>query len=298
MMDMAETTLENQTTFALAASDGKLFAGRAGGLYRSPDGGVSWEEAGTELDAEGPVATTSLAAQGRSVFAGINGGILRSSDGGGAWFAAALSNPPPLVVALALSPAFEEDGALLAASAEDGIFASTDRGVSWRGWNFGLIDLNVNALAWATPELAFAGTESGIFRSRNGGRAWRALPFPMDLAPVISLQLSPDFASDQTLYAGTEEHGLQVTRDGGATWQAVALPVDGEAVNAMASTTQGLALVLDEHLLLSRDAGASWQTLREFPGQTGLALLAQGAQLHVALSGGEVLTLELDAASG
>ena len=232
------------------------------------------------------------------VFAGINGGVLRSSDGGGAWFAAALSNPPPLVVALALSPAFEEDGALLAASAEDGIFASTDRGVSWRGWNFGLIDLNVNALAWATPELAFAGTESGIFRSRNGGRAWRALPFPMDLAPVISLQLSPDFASDQTLYAGTEEHGLQLTRDGGATWQAVALPVDGEAVNAMASTTQGLALVLDEHLLLSRDAGASWQTLREFPGQTGLALLAQGAQLHLALSGGEVLTLELDAASG
>lgn len=292
-METPEATLESMTTFALAASDGMLFAGRAGGLYRSADGGASWEYASAQLGEEGTIATTSLVARGRDVFAGIHGGVLRSSDGGGAWFTAALSNPPPLVVAMALSPAYEEDGALLAASAEDGIFASTDRGVTWRGWNFGLIDLNVNALAWATPALAFAGTESGIFRSRNGGRAWRALPFPMDLAPVISLQLSPDFESDRTLYAGTEEHGLLVTRDGGDSWQAVTLPVAGEAVNAMAMTPQGLALALDEYLLLGRDGGTTWETLRHFPGQTGLALLAQGDQLVLALSGGEVLTLEL-----
>lgn len=297
-MDMPEATLEQQTTFALAAADGSLFAGRAGGLYRSQDGGSSWQYACAELAEEGSIATTSLVAQGRDIFAGVNGGILRSSDGGGAWFTAALSNPPPLVVAMAISPAYEQEGALLAASAEDGIFASTDRGVSWRAWNFGLIDLNVNALAWPTPELAFVGTESGIFRSRNGGRAWRALPFPMDLAPVISLQLSPDFEADHTLYAGTEEHGLQVSRDGGATWQKVALPVDGNSVNAMACVGQGLALVLDEHLLFARDAGASWQTLRHFPDQTGLALLPQGAQLHLALSGGDVLTLDVDAAAG
>ncbi len=293
MTDEVEATLEQQTTFALAAAGGMLFAGRAGGLYRSRDG-AGWEAAATELDADGPVATTSLTARGRSIFAGINGGVLRSSDGGDTWFTAALSNPPPLVVALALSPAHEEDGALLAASAEDGIFASTDRGVSWRAWNFGLIDLNVNALAWATPELVFAGTESGIFRSRNGGRAWRALPFPMELAPVISLQLSPDFDSDRTLYAGTEEQGLLMTRDGGASWEAVTLPVDGEAVNAMAWTARGLALVLDEYLLLGRDGGAGWETLRHFPGQTGLALLAQGDRLHLALSGGEVVTLALE----
>ncbi len=293
-MDAAQTTLETMTTFALAAADGKLFAGRAGGLYRSPDGGASWEYASAQLGEEGTIATTSLVARGRDVFAGINGGVLRSSDGGGTWFTAALSNPPPLVVALALSPAYEDDGALLAASAEDGIFASTDRGVTWRGWNFGLIDLNVNALAWATPALAFAGTESGIFRSRNGGRAWRALPFPMDLAPVISLQLSPDFETDQTLYAGSEAHGLLVTRDGGESWEAVSLPVEGEAVNAMANTAQGLALALDEYLLLGRDGGASWETLRRFPGQAGLALLAQGDHLHLALSGGEVLSLDMD----
>lgn len=292
-MDTPQAALESMTTFALAAGDGKLFAGRAGGLYRSADGGASWEYVSGELGEEGSIATTSLAARGRDVFAGINGGVLRSSDGGGTWFTAALSNPPPLVVAMALSPAWEEDGALLAGSAEDGIFASTDRGVNWRPWNFGLIDLNVNALAWATSALAFAGTESGIFRSRNGGRAWRPLPFPMELAPVISLQLSPDFDSDQTLYAGTEEHGLQVTRDGGGCWQAVELPVAGEAVNAMANTDQGLALTLDEYLLLGRDGGASWETLRHFPGQTGLALLAQGDQLVLALSGGEVVTLGL-----
>jgi len=52
---------------------------------------------------------------------------------------------------------------------QDGIFRSTDRGVRWTGWNFGLYDSNINALAVADSQVIFTGTQSGIFRRTNAG---------------------------------------------------------------------------------------------------------------------------------
>jgi ligand-binding sensor domain-containing protein len=52
---------------------------------------------------------------------------------------------------------------------QDGIFRSTDRGVRWTGWNFGLYDSNINALAVADSQVIFTGTQSGIFCSTNAG---------------------------------------------------------------------------------------------------------------------------------
>lgn len=70
---------------------------------------------------------------------------------------------------------------------EDGIFRSANRGERWSPWNFGLLDLNVLALAispcFESDETIFAGTESGIFRSTNGGRAWREADFPLSWHP-------------------------------------------------------------------------------------------------------------------
>jgi hypothetical protein len=52
---------------------------------------------------------------------------------------------------------------------QDGIFRSTDRGVRSTGWNFGLYDSNINALAVADSQVIFTGIQSGIFRSTNAG---------------------------------------------------------------------------------------------------------------------------------
>jgi len=69
---------------------------------------------------------------------------------------------------------------------------------------------------FADDETLFVGTESGIFRSTNGGRAWREISFPSESAPVLSLALSPDYAHDGTLVAGTESDGLFGSYDKGA----------------------------------------------------------------------------------
>lgn len=250
------------TVYALAAGpDGLCYAGRASGLYRSTDYGANWVFAYETLESETPLTTTSvaLAADG-SVFAGVNGGVLRSSDGGVTWYGSGLSTPPPLVTALVVSPDYEQDGLILAGTAEDGVFSSADRGVNWSPWNFGLIDLNVYSLAlspdFAHDQTAYAGTETGIFRSTNGGRAWRGLPFPIDAAPILSLAAAPD----GRLFAGTEHSGLYASTDRGATWQRVdaAGPITG-GVNSIVLLPPHLWLLLDDRVLMSPDHGATWQ---------------------------------------
>ena len=297
MSDFEQLRVQD-SVFALAASDGAYFAGRSSGLYRSDDGGQTWQNAYGSLDIDLPLATMALAAQGRHLFAGVKGGVLRSSDNGHTWFIAGLPNPPPLVVALALSPNFADDGALLAGTAEDGVFASTDRGKRWTPWNFGLIDLNLNSMAispdFARDQMAFVGTESGIFRSKNGGRAWHALPFPFDAAPVVSLSISPDFTTDNTLLAGTECSGLYVSTDRGQTWRPGHAPGDTAAVNAMFVSDNSILLVRDDRVVESRDQGLSWTTVKTLSGQSGMALLVDSPSLLVGLAEGGILVLNLD----
>ena len=281
---MTHETQVEDIVYALAASpafeeDGLCFAARHTGLFRSGDGGRTWENAYASLDLQAALTTVAVLVSpafetDRAVFAGVPGGILRSADGGQTWHVASFPPPPPFVSSLVISPNYARDGTLLAGTLEDGVFRSGDRGQHWAAWNFGLLDLNVLALAvspdYAHDETLFAGTESGIFRSTNGGRAWREVNFPTDFAPVLSLALSTGYADDSTLFAGTEAHGLFRSQDGGATWQRLAqerltgAPTSGTAaINSILLAPDfldqpGVLILHEDALLLSRDGGTSW----------------------------------------
>lgn len=288
--------------YCLAASpnimkDGLAFAAKKSGLYRSADKGKTWKDAFASLNLSAPLpitfAAVAPAGEITYVFACAEGQILRALDAGQTWQVAALDTPAPLVTALVASPNFAEDGTLLAATVQDGIFRSTDRGVSWTGWNFGLYDPNINALAFADSQTIFAGTQSGIFRSRNAGRSWRDLDFPIDCAPVLCLAVN----RDGTIYAGTEMEGLQVSRDGRTTWEGL---TEG-AVEQIHLDVRGKILILkDGELLLSENAGGSWQPARpgfdpaaDISAFTTLPGLdsAKGKNLLVGLSNGEIIKL-------
>src|SRR3954452_8677418 len=100
---MADLTSGQDTVYTLAGSNDTLYAGRLSGLYRSTDGGISWQDAFASLGLEQPVPVTAIATAGNTVFAGVQGAVLRSEDAGESWQVAQLSSPPPRIVALALS---------------------------------------------------------------------------------------------------------------------------------------------------------------------------------------------------
>ena len=282
--------------YGLAASpdvarDGVCYAACGAGLYRSQDAGASWER----LPASSERLTTAVTVspsfvQDHAVFAAVKGGVLRSSDGGDSWFTAAFAAPPPLFSSLMVSPDFERDGFLLAATLEDGVFSSTDRGVRWQPWNFGLFDLNVLCLAlspaWAADETAFAGTETGLYRSTNGGRAWRHSGFPTELAPVLSLACLAGVDGDYRVFAGTEANGLLVSGDMGETWQ----PVNEDSLRGPVNQLQvvdsaagpALYALTDRALVHSGDRGRTWdEALRMAHAPSTMLLLDSAVILGV-----------------
>lgn len=249
------------------------YAARLSGLYRSGDGGRTWEPAFGSLGLQEPLSALSVAMSpvvehDPSVFVGLNGGILHSSDGGQNWETARVPSPPPAISALAISPNFVEDGILFAATLEDGVLCSSDSGRHWNAWNFGLLDLNTLCIAispdFANDETLFVGTQSGIFRSTNGGRAWREVNLPAGFEVVLSLAVSPNFTRDATLFAGTESQGLLRSTDGGKTWQRLGRSRLKNPINAILlapdfPTRTELLVLHGGSLLTSLDSGKTWK---------------------------------------
>lgn len=295
--------------YALAASpevarDGVCFAACSSGLYRSRDGGWSWGR----LEASSERLTTAVAlspafARDRSLFAAVKGGILRSSDGGDTFFTSAFAAPPPVFSSLIVSPDFERDGLLLAATLEDGVFSSEDRGARWQPWNFGLFDLAALCLAlstaWTEDETVYAGTETGLYRSANGGRAWRHSGFPTELAPVLSMCCFDGGRSgSQTALAGTESCGLYASRDQGETWTRIGAEALPDTVNQLhaaysAAGEPRLYALSNEALMRSDDGGASWRELMRVDGAP-TAMLPLGDALLLGVQGQGVLRLTGD----
>jgi photosystem II stability/assembly factor-like uncharacterized protein len=306
-------TTHQDIVYGLAASpdyanDKRCFVARQSGLWRSDDGGEQWhridDTAGVPSGFPASAVIVSPRVQSRySVFAGVPGAVIRSIDSGSSWTISALASPPPFVSALAVSPNYEADGVIFAATLEDGIFRSEDHGVNWQAWNFGLFDLSILSVAlspaFAEDRTVFAGGETGIFCSTNSGRAWRELGFPTEFAPVQCLGLSPQFRQDGILFAGTSASGLFYSDNRGQTWQSM---LKCGSVNAIiwSSTvpeTANLLVVSSDGLWLSTNQGKSWRNSNpdrdlgvEFtaaaPGGPGCE-----AELLLGLSDGEIKRL-------
>lgn len=304
-----EFSTSDDALFALAASpayarDGICFAACGSGLYRSGDGGESWDLLRTSPErVTTAVAVSPAFAEDRSLFAAVKGGVLRSSDGGDTWFTAGFPAPPPVFSSLIVSPDFERDGFLLAGTIKDGVFSSTDRGGRWAAWNFGLFDLSALCLAlspgWTEDETVFAGTETGLYRSANGGRAWRHCGFPSELAPALSMVCFDSGRGGSTeLLVGSESDGLLASSDGGETWRQVGDGAISGAVNQLHVAREakgGLSVyaLTNDAVLRSPDEGRSWTELIRLGG-IATAMLPLGDALLLGIQGEGLMRLPVE----
>ena len=147
-------------------------ASNAGGLYKSTDGGNSWQLLTDALDT-GVEAIALDPKNPETIYIGTGGkaGVFRTTDGGTRWQQAD-SGLPRLrvktdtgkritetfdVTDLAIDPAHPT--MLYAAAYGHGVFRSTDSGHSWHSLNAGLTILDVRTLALdGTGKTLYAGT--------------------------------------------------------------------------------------------------------------------------------------------
>ncbi len=209
---------EPATIFALAAQPG-------GTCLAATENGL-WQFANSQWSVIAPqfaqVTLSAVAAQGNTICVGASGDIAISRDGGKTFVLATLPVKAH-IISIALSPAFEKDGIGLAATAQDGVLRTADSSASWHAWNFGLLDLAVNAIAlspdFSNDATCFAATDHGVFISSNSGRAWNELPIGMDNGPFTSLAVGTQ--SRASLQVGTEGHGLWMATEPYEKWQRV-----------------------------------------------------------------------------
>ena len=148
---------------------------RSGGVFKSTDGGASWNSAGL-----GDTAVTVLAidpANSSTLYAGTGNdysapqgfrGMFKSTDGGASWLPinnglAGLFDTRSSITAVVIDP--RNSNILYTGTSGGGVFRSVDGGANWIPFNDGLTNLDVRVLAVASgnPNTYYAGTAGGVF---------------------------------------------------------------------------------------------------------------------------------------
>ena len=147
-------------------------ASPANGLFKTMDGGATWEKLTGLGQQAKPLSVAVHPTQPELILAGMEfGGLYRSEDAGESWTAVAAGLPPEAVIT---SIVFHPRGPDLVFFADgfSGVYQSVDSGRTWLVQNNGLRTRAVNALAFSADGLhLYAATEGeGVFRLDLNGQ--------------------------------------------------------------------------------------------------------------------------------
>jgi photosystem II stability/assembly factor-like uncharacterized protein len=232
------------------------FGATGGGLWKTTDGGATWDPV-----TDGQVASSSVGAVAVAdsnpdiVYIGMGevqlrgnvlqgDGVYRSSDGGRTWRHLGLADTqaigrlrihpsnPDIVYVAALGHPFGPNP-------ERGVYRTTDGGATWskilfRSDRAGAVDLCLDphdprvlfATTWEvyrTPWLLWSGGPgSGLFKSVDGGDSWTEITrnpgLPRGIVGKIAVAVSPVSSARVFALVEADDGGLFRSDDGGATW--------------------------------------------------------------------------------
>ena len=275
-----------------------LVSTQSGGVFRSEDGGETWDPVTAGLPAGPGVRFSSIAndAGDSRVFymAGqepavdsLNGNLLRSVDGGRSWAFAdtGLGGGFPVKIVSSADPA---GGTILYTTVcifdlfptpcRLHTFASRNRGATWNEVANAPTNASVLAAHGAT---VYAGGSDGLFRSSNEGADWEEIDEGLARCDVRALAIDP--SNPLVLYAGQGEDGPRFvcgdvyrSVDGGAHWSSTGLGRDVTAVatdstRVVAGATRSGFFYPPGGVAESLDGGATWTDL-ELPTATALRI--------------------------
>ena len=255
---------------------GRLFAASVDGLYRTENGGQTWERLPQSLLGHNVLSLAVDAAQEGRLYAGTNLGLYTSADGGASW--SPVESVGSGILSLATGPA--GSGAVYAGTFGRGVYISRDSGATWTqsgpqesGIVFDLATTTLDAGA------VYAGTSDGLFASTDGGDSWTRLGEALDGKSVRAVYLSPALEEADLLVVGTYGAGVLRSADGGQTWVSVSTGLSPLKVRDLAvvdSTFAGTmyAATSTGGFFRTKDGGQQW-----LPINAGLTSLASRSVL-------------------
>ena len=261
----------------------QLLMATSTGLWRSPDGGISWLAAGSELSGTSILDVVFDARRKGHWIAIGAGGLWRTSTAGAAWEASITGLPATGHIHGLIRLAGDQNtilalnrGVIPLDDIRHPLWRSNDRGKSWMPAMRGLEGVHVREIIAhpALPDTAFALTDQGVARTDNGGVTWlqrRLEGYPLTIA------------ADPTgprVYVGTGP-GLLYSPDRGDNWQwvfdkgsVVAVTVDATGTIFLASYGEGGELALWR----GDQGGENWTMIGPLPAQGAVQLQAHPKQ--------------------
>jgi photosystem II stability/assembly factor-like uncharacterized protein len=207
--------------------------GLSSGIYRSNDGGTSWQRLGVATGLPAPSQSTGriglaiCATKPENLYAlytnnSSYGGLYRSKNGGATWTPTDLNNSLSAGFAgfswyfgnVRVNPNDPEQVFVL----DTAVMGSFDGGKTWPifyGYGGGFSGLHVDhhALIFdaADPKYIIDGNDGGINISKNAGYSWEKV----SALPVTQFyQITIDLSKPERLYGGTQDNGTVRTTSG------------------------------------------------------------------------------------
>jgi photosystem II stability/assembly factor-like uncharacterized protein len=233
---------------------------QAGDLFRSNDGGTTWETI-PAMHGKSIRAMAISASDSKTLVAGALDGVFRSTDGGKNWQKISSSNQEiHNIESIAVDP---KNPNVVYAGTWHLAWKTDDGGANWHHINKGMIeDSDVFSIIVdsTNPSVVFASACSGIYKSQSAGDSFQKIQgIPFSARRTRVLKQDPSNAS--TVYAGTTE-GLWKTTDAGKTWTRVSNP-DVVVNDVMVDPRNSARVMLATDragVLASEDGGHSFVT--------------------------------------
>jgi photosystem II stability/assembly factor-like uncharacterized protein len=209
------------------------------GVYRSTDGGATWQKVLYKNENVGAIDLAFDPANSRTIYAalwdtrrppwsiyppsyGPGSGIFKSTNGGDTWNQLTSGLPTDGVgrIGLAVAPTNSDRLFAVVDAKDGGIFRSDDAGATWsktsdqhriwgRGWYFGRIVVDPK-----NPDVVYVSNTS-VYRSEDGGKTWTAFKGAPGGDDYHQLWIYP---TDPNRMVLGSDQGTIVTVDGGKTW--------------------------------------------------------------------------------